>query len=74
MNKAHLTQNKVILKYLQSHRRGITSMDAFEKFRITRLSARIFDLRKMGYPVQTIREVKNDSDGQTIQYARYVLE
>lgn len=74
MNKTHLTQNKVILKYLQSHKRGVTSMDAFEKFHITRLSARVFDLRKMGYPIQTIREVKNDADGQTIQYARYVLE
>lgn len=68
-----ISQNKKILRYLETHKRGITSMDAFTRFGISRISARIFDLRQMGYPIQTIREVKNNADGQTIQYARYVL-
>ena len=66
------TQIKKILHYLETHKRGITSFDAFTKFGITRLSGRIFDLREMGYPINTEWEQKEE-DGVTIRYARYVL-
>ena len=72
--KANLnTQNKKILRYLETHKRGITSMDAFEEFQITRLSARIFDLRKMGYPVRTFIVQTTNEDGNVVRYARYTL-
>ena len=47
------SQNRSILEYLQSGR-GITSLEAIRKFRCTRLSARIYDLRKMGHRIISI--------------------
>lgn len=40
------TQNAKILKYLQTHKKGLTAVDAWNKFSIMRLSARIWDLRE----------------------------
>ena len=48
---------------------SITSMDAFQSFQITRLAARISDLRQMGYEIETIMEHKNHK-----RYARYILK
>ena len=54
------TQNEMILKYLQTHKRGITPAQAYEKFGVLRLSARIFNLREQGYKISsTIVEVAN---------------
>ena len=44
------TQNKKILEHLEAGN-GISSMLAFKKWNITRLAARIFDLRKAGHDV-----------------------
>ena len=68
-----MSQNKKILHYLDTHKRGITSMDAFTKFGITRLSGRIFDLRQMGYPVITSIVQTTNEDGNVVRYARYTL-
>ena len=40
-----MTQTSEIKKYLQTHKTGITSMEAFQKFGATRLSAIIYQLR-----------------------------
>jgi hypothetical protein len=54
------TQNERILKYLQTHKRGITQLQALDKLGVLRLSGRIHDLREMGYPIMTnIIEVPN---------------
>ena len=75
MSKANRSsQNKKILRYLETHKRGITSMDAFERFQITRLSARIFDLRKVGHPIKTYIVQTTNEDGNVVRYARYVLD
>lgn len=39
------TQTMDVLRYLKTHKRGITSKQAWEKFGITRLSAVIHRLR-----------------------------
>ena len=39
------TQNQLILSELKSNPTGISSIEAFSKYGITRLSARIYDLR-----------------------------
>jgi hypothetical protein len=50
----------MILKYLKTHKRGITAREAYEKFACLRLSGRIYDLREMGYEItSTMIEVKN---------------
>lgn len=66
------TQNKQILEYLMEHREGITDLDAIYRFRkpITRLSGRIFDLRKKGYPI--VKTMEKNKDG-VHKHARYFL-
>lgn len=66
----NVSQVEKVLKYLRTHRKGITSMQAFWKYRITRLSAKIFDLRKKGYQIHTIKEDNTFTKGQ---HGRYVL-
>ena len=46
------TQYNDVLQYLKIHG-SITSMEAWSKFHITRLSARIHVLRKLGYNIKT---------------------
>jgi hypothetical protein len=56
-----------VLKLLQKKRSGVT----FDDFRTGfRLSAVIFNLRDVGYPIMTIREPLSHGRGT---YARYVL-
>ena len=62
-----------VLRHMRKYKRGITSMDAFSKYGITRLSARVFTLRERGFDIETIMEVGKNDDGNTVQYARYVL-
>lgn len=45
-----VTQKDEVLKYLQCHE-YITSMIAFKRFNITRLSAVVFGLRKQGHDI-----------------------
>lgn len=66
-------QRKAVLDHLQSGK-GITSMEAFQKYGATRLSAIIFDLRKLGYDIETHRCVGKTRYGDTSQYARYLMK
>lgn len=45
-----MSQSAKILKHLQSGKR-ITTMQAFEKFGCTRLSARILELKREGHSI-----------------------
>ena len=47
-----LSQEDVIARHLEKHG-SITSMEAFEQYKITRLSGRIFDLRAKGMDIVT---------------------
>lgn len=67
--KKKITKTEKVLKHLQTHKRGITSMTAFERYNLTRLSSVIFELKKRGYDIITIRE--HTKDGTS--YGRYVL-
>ena len=54
------SQCEMILKYMQTHKTGITPIQALEKFGCLRLSGRIYDLRDQGYEIATnIIDVKN---------------
>ena len=68
------TQNDRVLDFLKTHSNGITSQDAFERFGITRLSGRIFDLRAMGYNISTEQETSKNRYGDSTTYARYKLD
>ena len=43
------TQQQKVLNYIQNNKKGITSMFAFWRFGITRLSGHIYELRKKGF-------------------------
>ena len=64
------TQRTHILNYIKKNKKGITSMKAFWMWRITRLSAIIYELREEGYYILTIREPNTFSSGT---HARYVF-
>lgn len=60
------TQARIVLKHLK--RKSITSIEAFTMYRITRLAARVHELRKAGWTIDTKIE-KNER----AHYARYSL-
>lgn len=52
---------------------SITSMEAFQLYGATRLSAIIFNLKKRGYEFKTTTEVCTDRFGHPCSFARYTL-
>ena len=66
------TQNEVVLGILKS-RGFITSMDDYE-LGITRLSARIYDLRNEGYPITDERVTQASEKWGKVSFCRYSLE
>lgn len=58
-----------VLKHLKKYR-SITSLDAYDLFGATRLSAIIFELRKM-YRINTKNETIEDRYGRPCTYAKY---
>lgn len=68
MKKTHARQ---ILDYMKEHG-SITSLDAIRCFGCTRLSGRIFDLKKMGYAIDKTMEEVPTRDG-TARVAVYRL-
>ena len=61
------TQENQILNHLKKHK-FITSWEAIQEYRITRLSARIYELREKGYQITTKNITEN---GKT--FAEYSL-
>lgn len=67
-----MTQSAKILDFLKSHN-GITSYEAFRYLNITRLAARISDLRRQGHEIYSQKEMSVNQDGKTVYYDRYRL-
>ena len=66
---------QAILQYLVEHPvSGITSYQAFELFGVTRLSARISDLRELGYNIETVMVTGKTRFNETCRYARYIYK
>ena len=68
------TQTSDVLDYLKSHKKGITSKQAFEMFGATRLSSIIFQLRKQGYNITSINTLVPNRYGGKSQVSCYKLE
>lgn len=68
------TQTNDILNFMKTHKRGITSMEAFERFGATRLSGLIFQLRKQGHKIQTEYVIVKTRYGKKVEIARYKME
>lgn len=67
------TQRSEILRYLKSHKKGITPKVAEDLFGCQRLAGHIHVLRKRGYDIETIDMVAKTRYGTDCTYARYVL-
>ena len=68
-----MTQCERILKYMKGFG-SISSMQAFLDLGITRLSGRIYDLRKAGYKIERIMQSSVNRYGDVTTYAVYRLE
>lgn len=67
-----MSQNDTILTHLQAFGR-ITSLEAIKKYGITRLSARIYDLREAGHNIPDPRMVKVPTRNGETEVAEYRL-
>lgn len=61
-----------IIEYMKSHN-GISSQDAFRELGITRLSARIKELREFGYNISTIMVYGRNRYGEPVRFGLYKL-
>ena len=61
-----------IINYMRTHN-GITSQDAFTHLGITRLSARIKELRELGYDISTIMVDGTNRYGESVRFGLYKL-
>lgn len=66
--KKKIPQNKIILNHLKN-KGSITSWEAIQAYGITRLAARIFDLKEAGHDIKPIEINQNNS-----KFTKYVLE
>ena len=67
-----MTQREAVLKYIQTHKKGITSIDAVNKLGCTRLSAVVSALKKKGYNIDSSRETVTSRYG-TVSVSRYKM-
>lgn len=68
-----MTQKQQILNHIRRHGK-ITTIEAVYRYRITRLSARIYELRHDdGYQIGQTHITKKEN-GKTIQYDEFYLE
>jgi len=64
-----MTQKEALISYLLSGK-SITPLKAWQEFGITRLAARIHELRKEGWEIES--EIRRSFSGKN--YARYSLK
>lgn len=72
MTEEKMTQTQAILNHMQTHG-SITSMDAFQLYGATRLSAIIFVLRKRGLNIVTLDKECVTRFGRPTTFAEYRL-
>lgn len=61
------SQNQQLIQHF-SKRKSITSWEAIEKYRITRLAARIRNLRDAGHIIVTVKEVDHATGKHWAKY------
>lgn len=71
--KKKLTQVEMVLRHLRGHK-GLTTWEAFKEYGITRLSAKIFVLRKKGFLISNRDVYAKNRYGEPVRFVRYRLE
>lgn len=67
------TKTNKIKEHLQT-KGSITSWEAIQLYKATRLSAIIFNLRKQGFLIEDIWQESINKDGEKSRYVRYELD
>ena len=67
------SQNEKILDYMRENR-GVTWLDAYERFGVSRLSARIYDLRQAGHKIDGVDIKVKNRYGEDCRVTLYVLD
>ena len=69
-----MTQNEMVLKYLEENG-SITTYECYSQLYVTRLSARIFDLKKKyGLKFEEQWVTKKNRYGKTCSFKKYILK
>ena len=67
------TKTNKIKEHLQNYG-NITSWEAIQLYKATRLSAIIFNLRKQGFLITDVWQESINKDGEKSRYVRYELD
>ena len=67
-----ISQETRVLNYMLDFG-SISSFEAFKDLGVTRISARIFELRKRGYFIENEWEHTTNRYGDKVKYVRYTL-
>lgn len=68
-----ISQEERILRHIKRFD-SITSWEAFEDYGITRLSAKIFNLRERGFKISGEWVERTNRFGEPVRFKRYFLE
>lgn len=66
-------QTAQILRYLKTHKDGITQRQALDYFSCQRLASRICDLKREGYEFTVTMIMVRDKNGEVCRVANYKL-
>lgn len=65
-----VSQKQMVLDYIREFG-SITPIDAFRDLGVTRLAAKIFELKKEGHDIDKVIETGKNRFGNRTRYARY---
>ncbi len=68
-----ITQEIKILNYIRTNG-SISQLEASDHLRITRLSARVFDMKAKGIPIEGSIVENVNRDGSVTRYKRYFID
>ena len=68
-----MSQTDMVLDYLYENG-SITTWEAYSKLFITRLSAKIYDLKKLGYAFDEEWITKKNRYGRKVSFKKYILK
>ena len=66
-------QCRMVLQHMETHR-GISQKTAADLYGIQRLGARIYDLKKLGYPIEGRTMTGINRHGDKTHWTEYFLE
>lgn len=67
-----MKQWEIILRHMQDYG-SITTFESFIEYGITRLSGRIFDLKKKGYSISDEEIYRTNRYGKPVKFKKYFL-